>query len=356
MKIVVFATQHMQTGGIESHLQQFCIQMAKVDVQISLVILNSAMLPETEHLYRNVCHKVFLGHHGRSSKRLWWLVKTALSLSLTRFDALYTNGQGSSAGLFAKLVHFKNWVHHHHTAGDEADQLTWTENYKKTLVSAHHVIACANRNATDMAKALKRKIDVIPCFSRKVNLHEKKLIKPNERLRFGYFGRLIPEKGIGVICQMSKDPDLQHIEFHLWGEGNAYKPSFFEQYSNVVYNGTYNGLEGLENAINNLDAYLLITSHGEGLPIGLLEVMSAGLPWLSTDKGGISDIVCDPISTHVIPATSTYQQIKEEVIQLADQIRKGLINRNIQLDFYAAKFSSAALVQQWSDILKIAKN
>ncbi len=349
-KLLVYTTQHMQTGGIESHLQEFCKNMSAVnDVEISLVVLNSAMLPETETFYRSVCKKVYLGKHGRSYKRMLWLLQTGAKLMFNRYSALYTNGQGNSAGIFARLLRYSNWVHHHHTAGDAADQAGWSDSYIQTLKKANYVIACAKRNAGYMSAFLKRSIDVISCFSRQVDIDVH--VNAGNKLQFGYFGRLIPEKGVDVICQLSQDPELSHIEFNLWGEGSNYSASYFDRFPLVNYRGTYKGAEGLKKAISMLDAFLLLSTHAEGLPISLLEVMSAGVPWLATDKGGIPDIACDPVSTRIIAAGATYQEIKNAVLLMVNDIKSGKISRAKQTALYRNEFSAAALVKQWRNVL-----
>ena len=69
--------------------------------------------------------------------------------------------------------------------------------------------------------------------------------------------------------------------------------------------------------ISVLDGFLLISTHPEGLPVCLLEAMGAGLPWLATNKGGITDIAFDPSSsTRVIASALSYEEIKQQVILL----------------------------------------
>jgi glycosyltransferase involved in cell wall biosynthesis len=354
-RILVYTTQLMETGGIESHLQEFCRQMATTGAEIDLVVLNAAMTKETEAFYKSVCHAVYLGRHGRSYKRLLWILQTGLKLRGARkYDAIYTNGQGESIWLFSRLLPaYNKWVHHHHTSGDTRDQATWGTKYRKTLQSAHTIIACSYRNAGDMKVVLNRQIDVIPVFSRNVEVPFS--AGPAGKLRFGYYGRLIPEKGIDLICRMSEDADLEDIEFHLWGEGKQYPVGYFDRYPNIRFHGPFAGEEGLKTAISQLDAYLLLSTHPEGLPVSLLEAMSAGLPWLATDRGGIPDIACDLQATRVIPATSSYEEAKAAVMAFAKDIRSGLVTKTAQKELYATRFSAVALRSAWGDILGLQK-
>lgn len=354
-RILVYTTQLMETGGIESHLQEFCRQMATTGAEIDLVVLNAAMTPETEAFYKRTCRWVYFGKHGRSYKRLLWMLQLGLKLRGTRkYDAVYTNGQGESIWLFSRMLPaYKKWVHHHHTSGDAKDQSTWGVKYRKTLREANTIIACSYRNAGDMKVVLNRQIDVIPVFSRNVEVPFSE--GPEGKLRFGYYGRLIPEKGIDLICRMSEDADLKDVEFHLWGEGKQYPAGYFDRYPHIRFHGPFAGEEGLKAAIAQLDAYLLLSTHPEGLPVSLLEAMSAGLPWLSTDKGGIPDIACDPQATRVIPATFTYEDAKAAVMAFAKDIRSGLVTKTAQKELYASRFSAVALRSAWGDILGLHK-
>lgn len=347
--ILVFATQHMLTGGIESHLQEFCNNLSKSGVSIDLVIVNSQMSRSSENQFRKVCRNVFLGNIGRKKLRGIWLIKTALQLSFKNYSSLYTNGQGESISLFSKLIFMKNkWIHHHHTSGDMEDQKSWGKNYKDVLVNADIIIACSDRNARDISISLDREINTIPCFSRKI---EPKNKRQEGKMRLGYYGRLIPEKGIDLLCKLSQDPDFSDVEFHIWGEGIAYSPDYFSRYINIHHHGSFYGVNELTEVINLLDAFLLLSTHPEGLPICLLELMSAGLPWLATDKGGISDIVSDPYSTRLIKGEITYERAKKEVLSLMADFNSGLMKSDMQIKSYEKKFSSTALIKSWKKIL-----
>ena len=347
--ILIFATQHMLTGGIESHLQEFCNNMASEGIQIDLVILNSEMSKSTEERFRKVCRNVYALKMGQSKIRIFWLLKVGLLLSFKKYDSLYTNGQGFTILFFSKLIFNKRkWVHHHHTSGDLVDQLNWEENYRLTLRKADSVIACSTKNASYISMAIKRNVDSIPCFSRKIN--QKGIRKPG-KIRLGYYGRLIPEKGIDIICRMSEDNAFSDVEFHLWGEGVSYPPDYFNRFRNINFHGAFLGIKDLEAVINLLDGFILISTNSEGLPICLLEGMSAGLPWLSTDKGGIADIVCSSYSTKVIPSDANYSEIKESVLHFARNIEAGLTSDGIQIELYERKFSSHALIKLWQKML-----
>ena len=349
-KLLVYTTQMMETGGLESHILEFCQNMSGPEIEIFLVVLNSELTPRQIALYKKYCAKVFLGSVANPKLRPFWLLTTGLQLMRYSFDAFYSNGQGNSISLFSKLIRRTGpWVHHHHTAGDTEDQETWTKGYLETLEKADTVIACSTFNAKAMEAVLKRRIDMIPCFSRKLPVHPSRH-GDNSPLKLGYYGRLIPEKGIDTICMLSDETQFANIEFHIWGKGEAYPPAFFTKYPKVKYNGAFSTFEELVKVVNGLDGFLLISTHPEGLPISLLEVMSAGVPWLATDRGGIRDIVIDKDSTRMIASDLSYEQIKNAVSAFINDISLGRIKRDAQRKLYNYKFSAEALKTQWCNI------
>jgi glycosyltransferase involved in cell wall biosynthesis len=348
-RVLVFATQHLLTGGIESHLQEFCKNMFDSGIAIDLVVLNGSMDAATEKLFQDSCKNVYMAKSGRSKQRYLWLLKTGLKLSLNRYNSLYTNGQGSSPFFFSKLIlRKKKWVHHHHTAGDSEDQKYWSKSYIRVLQSAQHVIACSKNNAKHMSTFLERDIDSIPCFSKNIVIEE---IRKPGKLRFGYYGRLIPEKGINILCDLSIDEDFHDIEFHLWGEGQPYGKEYFERYPKINYHGKFDGKKQLTSVLSSLDAFLLISTHSEGLPICLLECMSAGVPWLATEKGGIIDIAVDPYATRLISSHSSVTEIKAAILSFAEDINKGKVSSESQINLYNNEFSNVALSVRWEKIL-----
>jgi len=346
-RLLVYTTQMLPTGGIESHLRQFLCHMENINgISIDLVVLHSEQMDEQVKYLNSLSRKALIGR--RKITTVFKLLLFLISNRWTKYDALYTNGQGDSVYWIGKIFRFKRWIHHHHTSGDLDDQATWTAKYTKALTGADEVIACSTKNARDIAAKLEREVISVPCFS--TDMSFKKRVNVG-KLCFGYYGRLIPEKGIDLICKLSEDKELSHIQFLIWGEGEQYPQEYFDNFSNLIYRGTFRGKEELGRVLETLDAYLLLSTHPEGLPISLLELMSAGIPWVATNKGGISDIANDPLSTRLIRDVSDYEEIKRVILSLADDLIGQKIDGNKQINLYQTYFSPMVLTEKWVKVL-----
>jgi glycosyltransferase involved in cell wall biosynthesis len=346
--VLVYATQHMKIGGIESHLKEFCNWLTKKGAEIDLIVLNADMLPETEEFYKKTCRRFYAGKQKKTWRRIVWLFLVKIKLFRRSYSAVYTNGQGESILLFAKIFsRGSTWVHHYHQSCEPEDQLTWGKSYRQSLMKADMLIACSRSIANKLNSSLNRPIEVIPCFSREVLIKSRVNLIKGRKLKLGYFGRLIPEKGIDILCRLSEDKDFGHVEFHIWGQGPTYPMEFFLAFPQIHYHGPFSGEKELESVIGSLHAYLLISKNPEALPIVLLEVMSAGLPWFATDRGGIPDIFHDIYTTRIIATSSGYEEIKIALLDFAAALSSGKVNRAALREAYQKKFSHEVLAETW---------
>jgi len=168
-------------------------------------------------------------------------------------------------------------------------------------------------------------------------------------LRFGFCGRLIPEKGIDAIVALAQDATLADITWHIHGAGPAYPPESFAGLPRVVYHGAYQSPEEQARALLQLDALALFSTHNEGMPLSLIEGMAAGLPWIATDRGGTRELAGAAADCLVVPAAAGRPEMAGHVRLLADRILAGSTNRRRQRDHYDRHFSPSVVAQRWLD-------
>lgn len=117
------------------------------------------------------------------------------------------------------------------------------------------------------------------------------------RIRFGTVGRLVPAKGHSVLIDAfaSLAPRLPEAELRIFGDGPL-EPQLRAQ---VQHLGMENRIrlegrtEDASQVFESLDVFVF-SSLNEGLPLVILEAMTAGLPIVSTRVGGVPEVVPDP--------------------------------------------------------------
>ena len=139
-----------------------------------------------------------------------------------------------------------------------------------------------------------KKIEILPNIIDYPVIREKK--GDTKKIRFLFLGIIDNRKGIFDVIEVIKnnvDMFDHKIELFIGGNSEVIKlQNLIEKYqiSNIV-----KFLGWIQNEIKlqylqNTDVYIL-PSYNEGLPISILEAMSYGKPIISTDVGGIPEIV-----------------------------------------------------------------
>ena len=116
------------------------------------------------------------------------------------------------------------------------------------------------------------------------------------RTRFLFLGRIGERKGVYDLLQVlhtQREALLGQYVLELGGDGETEKlQQLITQYGlddSVKFLGFVTGKQK-EQCLREADVYLLPSYH-EGLPISILEAMSFGLPIISTNVGGIPEVV-----------------------------------------------------------------
>jgi glycosyltransferase involved in cell wall biosynthesis len=112
----------------------------------------------------------------------------------------------------------------------------------------------------------------------------------------GFVGRLSPEKNIPVLIECAKM--MPDISFVIVGDGPQDGPLkiIAKELKNVFFVGRKNDLEKWYPAFD----VLMLPSLMEGMPLVILEAMSAGTPVIASDVGAIVELVLDGITGNLV--------------------------------------------------------
>ncbi|MFF2446515.1 glycosyltransferase family 4 protein [Neobacillus sp. NPDC058068] len=113
----------------------------------------------------------------------------------------------------------------------------------------------------------------------------------------GFVGRFASEKNLDMLLRVASRFRGQNVEFWLIGDGPLYG-----HYQNEIKTRNLESIIKLEGNQDNVLEWMdqmhamVITSHKEGLPYVLLEACGRGLSVISTDVGGVKEVI-DPDGT-----------------------------------------------------------
>lgn len=359
MNILAYAPQMAAFGGMERHVCDLAAVLARRGHRVALLTTSNSLAPQLRSALTDAGVElrelaIDRGHAGRIRKMVW-LVREAWRSEPAGWDLIYTNGQSALARVaWMAAGPQTRIVHHHHTAADAGEQATWSGAFRRVLQRAPELVACSRATQAALAGALQRTDIVYLPYLTSSPVAAADVVErpaaPGGRLRFGFAGRLVAEKGIDHLCALSQRPELQDIEWHIHGAGSAYPPAHFAAYPHMIYHGAYTAGVEQGRILQQLDALVLLSRHNEGMPLSLIEAMSAGLPWVATDRGGTREIAVSPANCVVVPAAAQgLESFAAAVRELADRIRRGATSRVEQRRAYDRLFAPPVVAAAWCE-------
>ncbi len=199
-------------------------------------------------------------------------------------------------------------------------------------------------------------VDFIRNFdSDEKGLHRKKLGIPHSALVVGSMGRFTKIKGYEYFVEAADILSAQkkdNIYFLLAGEGELGEKLKSEVREKKLEDRFF-FLPWQEDArvfLRSLDIFVL-TSLNEGMGKVVIEAMSAGLPVIGTDVGGVREIVEDEVTGYVVPAGDG-RAVARKIDELCDKrdLLKEMGKRGYRR---AEKFSIASMVSKIDNLYEV---
>ncbi|MEH7076640.1 glycosyltransferase family 4 protein [Neobacillus drentensis] len=174
---------------------------------------------------------------------------------------------------------------------------------------------------------------------------KQKRLRVTDKKVVGFVGRFSPEKNIDMLLRVAslfKEHKNDQVEFWLLGDGPLF--NYYQYEINKRNLQSIIQLKGMQTSIYNWMDHMhamIITSHKEGLPYVLLEACGRGLPVISTDVGGVKEVVDPKGNKDILVAINDdngmYQQL--ESILSNDSLR-------VELGRYFLNLASTVTVEQ----------
>lgn len=354
MHFLFYAPQMAAYGGMERHVCSLAVAAAQAGHRVRLLTTSRSLGPDlrAELAGAGVDFRELTRDRGRAGKfaKLAWLGWETLRARGTRWDVIYTNAQSALARtVWCAARRGTRVIHHHHTAADTGEQATWSPAFRRVLAAAPELVGCSEATSRALNAATgRRDVRFLPYLTRcPVAAPAVPERTPHAPLRFGFTGRLIPEKGVDLLVRLAAEPALAGVQWHVHGAGEAYPPEYFAGRPNLVYHGAYRTVGEHAAALLDLDALALFSTHNEGMPLSLIEGLSAGLPLVASDRGGTRELAGSPADTVIVPADADYATTVRCVRALAEAIRTGQTSRARQRAVYDRDFAPDVVARRW---------
>jgi glycosyltransferase involved in cell wall biosynthesis len=207
-------------------------------------------------------------------------------------------------------------------------------------------------------KGFKRKpLNWLPCFPVAPIEGLRRADRPERTsIRIAYFGRLAPNKGLGLFFEAIAHVELPiPLEVHIWGSGPDRErlescARTLGLTGTVSFKGSYPTEAAGAALMCSYDALVLPSIGSEGLPLILLEAMAYGIPVLATDVGAIRDCCLD--NPDFLLTNATADGLISGVNELARRLMNNDLDTRRLQAYYTHHFSHDAMAQRWRKCLR----
>lgn len=252
------------------------------------------------------------------------------------YIAISVNGTGFYRDAFIvlliKLFGVKT-IFHLHNKGVHYKKNNYFDNFLYKLIFKNSdVIILSKYLYYDIKKYVKKNRTHI-CFNGvpKLGKVKKKLVK-NKTVEILFLSNLIESKGVFILLEALNKIKLKGLKFNcvlVGGEGDIdlnvlnSKIKNFNLENSVKYVGKKYGKKK-ESLFLKADIFAFPTYyHNECLPLVLIEAMQFSLPIVSTNEGGISDIVEDNKTGFLVP--------KRDALILSEKLELLILNEKLRI-------------------------
>lgn len=178
----------------------------------------------------------------------------------------------------------------------------------------------------------------------------------------GIIGRVVPVKNHSMFVAAAKkvvDKTDKPVKFVIVGDGDM-RPQMEEEFYAAGIDYTYFPEEprqatavctswqtDIDYVLSGMDIVAL-TSHNEGTPLSLIEAQAASKPVVSTNVGGVSDVVTDNQTGYVTDPDDA-EAFAEALLKLIENPEKRAYFGQMGTDFAQTNYSYRRLVKDMSE-------
>ncbi|MGY1812848.1 glycosyltransferase family 4 protein [Blastococcus sp. SYSU D00820] len=163
--------------------------------------------------------------------------------------------------------------------------------------AADAVILLSEKQRSDLSHIRMRRVSVIPNgidvapyrHARYLTRDNVVLSGPEPPVRLVFIGRLVPQKGLDLLLSALRECLDLAWTLVVVGDGPCRALQTDESFADVLSRVQWHGSKSAEGVLWQSDM-LVAPSRNEAYPLVLLEAAAAGLPFVATDVGAVSEI------------------------------------------------------------------
>lgn len=179
-------------------------------------------------------------------------------------------------------------------------------------------------------------------------IYGKKII--NDYFCIGYIGDISYSKGFDKMMNLLSQINNPNIHFVCAGKNKSFTNEELENFfGNTQFDKNESYLGFIENAAKNILPeidVLILLSKNEGLPMSIVEAFSYGIPVISTNVGGISEIIVDGCNGFLVYDDSQFFKAIESLI--CDRSYYEKISKKA-FETYTGDFTSKIMAKKYKD-------
>lgn len=199
--------------------------------------------------------------------------------------------------------------------------------------------------------------------SKRAEFRKRYLLEPHE-IAIGIIGRLVPIKNHRLFLESLKivaERSVKALRFFIIGDGEdrlriegiakelnlEYTDALTEQQKSLLTFTSW--IKEIDFACAGLDI-IALTSLNEGTPVSLIEAQAANKPIVTTNVGGIENVVIEGVTALMSHSKTDAEEFASLMLELTESDEKRLKFGNVGWDHVRNKFHFTRLIRDISDL------
>lgn len=155
-------------------------------------------------------------------------------------------------------------------------------------------------------------------------IHPRQAFRKEGPLRVGFLGRIIPVKGIDLLIRAFRKTKGD-AELQIWGNAGSHR-TWLNEYaqgdSRILFKGAYHN-DNIQYVLDGMDILVVPSIWLENAPLVIQEAQLAHLPVITSDAGGMSELVQHGINGYLFPLGDEVALTKQlqKLIQIPESLQ-----------------------------------